>query len=206
MAVPAELSLLLGLEGHYVPYGRAAFTPETTCETTSTTNLDPLDEDFGTTDTTTCTTPEGWSGAEGELGSVFPAVAVGLSVERDRVRLTAMFALGPAIAPPTSAAAWELTPDLALGGDFALEFVAVNQAFSLAFGAMGNLRSVQAHGTHEDSDETRLASAAIFGGGPTISVGWNEPRLLLRGHGLITTGGQLGAGALLTWSPARLPI
>ncbi|GDX83105.1 hypothetical protein LBMAG42_49160 [Deltaproteobacteria bacterium] len=206
MAVPAELSFLLGLEGGYAPYGSAAFTPETVCATTRTTSLDPTSEDFGTKETTTCTQAEGWDGAQGEVGSVFPAVVAGLSVDRDRIRLTALFSLGPALAGTTTTGAWALTPDLTLGGDFSLEYVPVNQAFSFAFGALGSLRAVQAHGTHTESGDTRLGSEANFGGGPTLSLGWAEPRLVLRAYGMITTGGELGAGAVFTWSPARLPV
>lgn len=206
MAGPAELSLLLGLEGSYAPYGGAAFVAETTCVTTRTTSVDPTSEDFGTKESTACTQAEGWDGAEGDVGSVFPALLAGLSVDRDRIRLTALFSVGPAIAPTTNTAAWTLTPDLTLGGDFALEFVPIHKEFSFAFGALGSLRSVQAHGTHDESGDTRLASEASFGGGPTVSVGWAEPRLMLRGYGMITTAGQFGAGALFTWSPARLPI
>lgn len=205
MASPAEIALLVGLQASVAPYGSVPFTPETTCRSERRTELNPLDEDFGTKEVTTCTQAQGWSGAQGEVGEVFPGILVGLWVERERVRLSAMFSLGPAFAPASQGADWTLTPDLALGGDIALEFVVVQERFSFAVGGAGSLRSVSAHGTHGESGDTRLVADALFSGGPALSVGWVAPGLLLRASGLLTTAKTVGAGVQLIWTPARWP-
>ena len=188
-----------------MPYGAVPFTPETTCRTARTTELNPLDEDFGTTETTTCAQAEGWSGAQGEVGEAFPSLLAGLGVQRDRVRLSALFSLGPAFAPASRGPDWTFTPDVALGGEIALEFVVIEERFSFAVGGAGSLRSVAAHGSHEESGDTRLAADALFSGGPAVSVGWVAPGLLLRASGLLTTAKTVGAGVQLIWTPARWP-
>ncbi len=201
METPAAIVLLIGVDAAWTPYPELSFVPETVCTTTSATELDPLDEDFGTNETTTCVTAEGWDDAPADVGSAFPALALGLSVERDRVRLTALFTVGPTLANTYATDVRELTPDLALGGQLVLEGVIVNKKFSFAAGGIGTLRGFGAHGTHDDSGDTRLSSDALLAGGPALSLGWNEPRLLFRGYGVYTTAGEFGAGGTLTWSP-----
>lgn len=205
MDAPSTLLLLVGVDMGYTPYGAATFSPETTCETTRSTSLDPFSDDFGTTTTTDCVTAEGWEGAKADVGSLFPGLALGISAERERMRFTAVFTLGPVVAPAAEVSQGTLTPDLALGGDLSLEYVVVSRRFSFAAGALGNLRGFEAHGTNDGGD-TRLGASARFGGGPTLSVGANEVGLLLRVYGVYTAEGQLGAGATLTWAPIVLPM
>lgn len=198
--MPAQIMLLVGVDAGYAPYGAAAFTPETTCETTETSNWDPFSSDFGTHSSTECVTAEGWDGAKADVGTVFPAITLGGAVVRDRVRLTALFKLGPILAAPVELPQGTLTPDLALGGNLSLEYLFVSDRFSFAGGALGDLRGFEAHGTNDGGD-TRLGAAARFSGGPTLSVGWEEPRLYLRLYGLYGTEGELGGGLTFTWAP-----
>lgn len=201
MDAPSTILLLVGADTAWTPYADVGFTPEDVCVTTTETELDPLDEDFGTKDTTTCTTPEGWAYPAASPGSIFPAFAVGLGVERDRLRLTALFTIGPALAEAQPVYQAWIQPDLALGGQLVLEGVIVSEQFSFAAGGLGVLRGFGAHGEHDESGPARFSSSAQFGGGPALSLGWTEPHLLLRAYGVYTTGANLGAGVTLTWSP-----
>ncbi len=206
MEMPATIGLYVGVDGAWAPFGELDFAPETVCETHRNTELDPTDEDFGTEETTTCTTATGWGGAQGNPGSVFPAVVAGGALERDRLRLAVLASLGPVLAEPSGNDDRTLTPDFALGAQFSLEGIAVQGRVSVAAGALGSLRSFSAHGSHIDTGDTRLWSTAQFAGGPTLSVGLVEPGVLFRVSGLITTGGELGGGLTVTWAPLRGPL
>jgi hypothetical protein len=203
MELPAAVGLYVGVDLAWTPYGDVGFSPDTTCETTRSTELDPTDEDFGTHETTTCTTAEGWTGASGDPGRVFPSLLVGGALERDRLRLAALFGVGPVFAAPSVEADRTLTPDLALGGQFSLEGIALAGPVTFAAGALGSLRAFSAHGTHDDTGDTRLSAVAQFGAGPTLSVGLTEPGVLFRLYGVYTTGDALGAGVAVTWAPVR---
>ncbi len=201
MDAPATVLFLVGVDVAFTPYPDLAFTPETTCVTTRQTELDPLDEDFGTTETTTCTTPEGWDGATTGPGVVFPALAVGGALERDRLRLGALVTLGPAFADTTATAERELQADLALGGQLTLEGMVLQGPVSVGLGGLGALRGFGARGEHDDSGATRMWSEAQFGGGPTVSVGLTGPRVYLRAYGVYTTAAAFGGGVTFTWAP-----
>ncbi|MSQ01544.1 MAG: hypothetical protein EXR71_06580 [Myxococcales bacterium] len=205
MAAPAAIVLLVGVDAAWTPYPALSFVPETNCTTTNATEFDPLDEDFGIQETTTCVTAAGWDTATASVGTAFPALTAGFAFERDRVRLTALVTMGPPLTTTRTTAVRELTPDLAMGGQLALEGVLVNRTFSVAAGGIGSLRGFGAHGTHEDSGDSRLSSELQLAGGPALSLGWSEPGLLLRGYGVYTTAGEFGAGATFTWAPVVLP-
>lgn len=206
MELPATIGLYVGVDGAVLPFGDLDFDPETVCETVRDTELNPIDEDFGSEETTTCTTASGWGGAKGDPGAIFPALVVGGALERDRLRLAALASLGPVIAESSGNDDRTLTPDLALGAQFSLEGIAVQGPVTFAAGGLGSLRSFSAHGTHVDTGHTRLWSTAQFAGGPTLSVGLTGPGLIFRATGLITTAGALGGGLTVTWAPVRGPV